>query len=566
MPSELHVSPVPPLEGSEHVRVARALDRARGGYWEDPEGSLSAAIRCQELARRLGDPSLRSRSLALQGAITLHRGDLRGAFVLAAEAEHHSDRSDGDDARAELAALKAHLGFFSGSYAESLQQAELAVELADRGDDIDLQIFVRRAGCLVFGNVGVRDWPERIAELLRLTVESGNSWDEAVSRNDLGHYLMTQGELVRAEQEINEGIAIASSLGPHNRFVLAVLHCTRSEVQLQAGRDEEALADAERALALLTAAGEPNPYLFGMTVGAKVRALLRLGRLDDAQRSGEGALSRLGDRVPQARSMILTIVATALREAGRIEDAYDALARGAQLEREAFHELSELQLGLERATLATGAARREADALAAKNRQLEALVRQVAEAHTELERRTEQLEALQDQLRDQADRDWLTGLHNRRYLARELERLTSERLAGPFSVAVLDLDHFKSINDRFGHDAGDRVLVRVAALLLQVLRGSDIVVRTGGEEFVILMPFTDVSAAVAGCERVRKAVRDEEWANIATGMTVTTSVGVASGQDAVDLDALAKLADRRLYEAKRAGRDRVVAEGGGAVG
>ena len=159
---------------------------------------------------------------------------------------------------------------------------------------------------------------------------------------------------------------------------------------------------------------------------------------------------------------------------------------------------SELQLSLERATLETTAARRERDALAAKNRQL-------AEAHAELERRANQLEGLQEQLREQAERDWLTGLHNRRYLARELERLTEERLAVPLSLAVLDLDHFKSINDRFGHDTGDQGLVRVAGLLCDVLRTGDIVVRSGGEEFLILMPLTDARAAAACCERIRSA-------------------------------------------------------------
>jgi diguanylate cyclase (GGDEF)-like protein len=285
---------------------------------------------------------------------------------------------------------------------------------------------------------------------------------------------------------------------------------------------------------------------------------MALGRLDDAQASGEGALSRLGDRVPQARSLILGTIAEAFREAGRIEEAFDALRRSSELERQAFSELSQLQLSLERATLETGAARREADALAAKNAELEDLVRQLGEAHSQLEHRTGQLETLQEQLRDQADRDWLTGLHNRRFLARELDRLTAEQLSGPFSLAVLDLDRFKSINDRFGHEAGDQVLVRVATLLLGELRQSDVVVRTGGEEFVVLMPGTEARAAVAACERLRVAIAASAWHEVVPGMTVTASLGVASAADSVEPAALTALADARLYEAKREGRDRVV--------
>jgi len=262
--------------------------------------------------------------------------------------------------------------------------------------------------------------------------------------------------------------------------------------------------------------------------------------------------------VPQARSLILSTVAAALREAGRTEQAYDVLSHSAEVERRAFQELSELQRGLERATLETVAARDQTDALAAKNRELQSVVRELDDARVALEQRTAQLEYTQVQLREQADRDWLTGLHNRRYLAREVDRHAAVPGAGPFSLAVLDLDDFKGINDRFGHQAGDRVLIRIAALLLGELRGEDVVVRTGGEEFVLLMPHTDAGAAAACCERLRNTIRDEAWGRIAPGMRLTASVGLATADDASNLLALAELADSRLFEAKRSGRDRVV--------
>jgi diguanylate cyclase (GGDEF)-like protein len=549
----------------DSARLRRALDGARSGYWEDSTRALAAARRCQQAAREVDDPALWSRALTVEGTVALHRGDLRRSFALAAEAEPHAERTADDGARAELAALKAQLSFFSGSYAEALQQAELSIELADATGDLHLRVFARRAACVVFGNVGVRDWHGKLIELLGLTVAAGARWQEAISRNDLAHYLMVAGDLDSAAAEIERAFAIAHELAPNNRFALGILHCTRAEIRFSVGQFEHSVADSDRAIELLAYAEEPNPYVLGMTVVVKVRGLLGLGRLDEARSAGEGALERLGDRVPQARSMILTSLADALRDAGQTEDAYDALSRSAVLERQAFHELSELQLGLERATMEANAARREADAFAAKNRELEALVRELAEAHGELERRTEQLEGLQEQLRDQADRDWLTGLHNRRFLARELERLNGEQPLGPYSLAVLDLDHFKAVNDRYGHDTGDRVLVRVAGLLLEILRGSDIVVRTGGEEFVILMPFTHASAAVAACERVRRAISDEPWDRIAEGVHVTASVGVASAGQTSRLEQLAKLADRRLYDAKREGRDRVVADPDAAV-
>ena len=165
------------------------------------------------------------------------------------------------------------------------------------------------------------------------------------------------------------------------------------------------------------------------------------------------------------------------------------------------------------------------------------------------------------QLREQAERDWLTGLRNRRYLARALETGAAERLEVPLAVAALDLDHFKAVNDGFGHGVGDQVLVRVARRLSDVLRERDVVVRNGGEEFLVLMPATGSSAAAACGERIRRAVQDVPWDAVAVGLRVTASVGVAVAQSPSALDAVLGLADERLYAAKRRGRNRVVGEG-----
>jgi diguanylate cyclase (GGDEF)-like protein len=540
------------LAGIDHSGQARLqLTRARGRYYEDPAGALADAIRSCEIGRSLGDDELCARAFALQGMVSLHRGDLRGGLALAMDAERHAQTGHDAVTHAEVAALKAQISFFTGSYAEALRHAQLAVEHADAAQDLELRVYARRATCPIFGNADVPDLRERIEELLSLTIEHGNPWEEAISRNDLACYFQQQGDPAGAASELERALAVARQVNGANSFALGVIYSTRADIRLLAGRTEEALADAERSIELLCAADDPNPYVLGATVRADVQARMTLGQLDDALEAGEGALSWLGDRVPQTRSVILSTLASTLRDAGRLEEAYDTLARAAELERQAFRELSELQLKLERATLEASAARQTSTVLAAKNRQL-------AEAHTELERRARELEALQDQLREQAERDWLTGLHNRRYFARELERLLIEQRGRWFSLAVVDLDHFKSINDRFGHEIGDHVLIRVAALLCEVLRQPDIVVRSGGEEFLVLMPVTEAQAASTCCERIRQRIRDEPWEEIAAGLTVTASVGVASTDDPDRFAALARSADERLYEAKRSGRDRVV--------
>ena len=126
-------------------------------------------------------------------------------------------------------------------------------------------------GCIAFGNLGVADWPERLDATLALAVESGERWEEALSRNDLAHLRMEQGDLAAAEEEIERGIALAEALAPANRFALGVLHCTRTEMRTRAGRPEEALADADDAIGHLTASGDPNPYLLGMSVLVRSR-------------------------------------------------------------------------------------------------------------------------------------------------------------------------------------------------------------------------------------------------------------------------------------------------------
>jgi diguanylate cyclase (GGDEF)-like protein len=529
----------------------RVLIRARRRYLEDPRATLGDAVRCHELARLLGDDVMCARALALQSVISLHRGDLRSAMALAVKAQSHAEDATDVVARAELAAMKSQLGFFIGSYADALSDAELAIGLADSSRDVPLQIYVRRTTCVALGNIGVPDWRERLEWLVSLTAGAGQPWDEAVARNDLAYCLHEQGDPVRAREEIERALELAFGLAADNRFLIAVLYCTRADIRLGAGDPAGGLEDAERSIELLTEDGDPNPYVLGMAVRAEVQARMALGHPLEAQAAGEGALGWLGERVPQTRSLILTTVAEALRAAGRSEEAYDALARSAELERQGLRELSEMKLGLERATLEVTAARRESESLALKNRQL-------AEAHAELERRTEQLEELHAQLREQAERDWLTGLHNRRYLARELERLSGERLTGEVSLAVLDIDRFKSVNDRFGHDAGDQVLIRVSRLLCDTLRATDIIVRSGGEEFTLLMPDTSEGAAVAACERIRRSITEEVWEAIGENVRLSCCVGIASAQAANDLPALLRLADQRLYEAKNGGRDRIV--------
>jgi len=161
-----------------------------------------------------------------------------------------------------------------------------------------------------------------------------------------------------------------------------------------------------------------------------------------------------------------------------------------------------------------------------------------------------------DETTREAETDPLTGVLNRR----GFERRVPDRAAG--GILLLDLDHFKVVNDTYGHDAGDRVLVDVAETVQSVLRRSDVLARFGGEEFVVFLPAATATEAMAAAERIRAAIAAQVMAG---GQTVTASIGVAQARVSRPLADLLADADSATYAAKRGGRNRVARAGGSAA-
>lgn len=165
------------------------------------------------------------------------------------------------------------------------------------------------------------------------------------------------------------------------------------------------------------------------------------------------------------------------------------------------------------------------------------------------------------ELRRLANRDFLTGAFNRRNfvsaLDRELARL--RRTTGNAAVAFLDIDHFKHVNDTYGHPCGDRVLREFADIVDDQCRGTDLFARLGGEEFAVLLIDTDIASARAWADRVCRAVADH-WFDGQDALEMTVSIGLAEvGEDHLTSEAVTEIADSALYDAKRQGRNRVVA-------
>lgn len=181
-----------------------------------------------------------------------------------------------------------------------------------------------------------------------------------------------------------------------------------------------------------------------------------------------------------------------------------------------------------------------------------------SQVREELAKRNTQLATTFARLDELASHDELTGTLNRRSIMRllEEERVRTRRSGHSFGVAMLDIDHFKQVNDRFGHLVGDQVLRRFAQTVTQGMRGTDRLGRFGGEEFLLLLTATDGSdAAAAAAERVRNGVASCNWAEIMPGLDLTVSAGVSMcGRDDTT-EQLLERADQALYAAKRDGRN-----------
>lgn len=340
---------------------------------------------------------------------------------------------------------------------------------------------------------------------------------------------------------------------------------------------------------------------------ARVRSLVRLKTLTDELRTrqataGDGTLEELGGEEELAGAHLLVVdgqarraqrIAEQLREAGHavevLSDGAEALQRGRgepPLDLAIVHIDLEGQDGLrlcgqlrsQEATrhlplllvLDEGELPRLAKGLelGVSDYLIEPIDRNElrARVRTQIRRRRyhHRLRSLLDRSVSLAYTDPLTGVYNRRYLSAHLERKLMEMAdsSKPVSIMLLDLDRFKQVNDRFGHDAGDAVLKEIAQRIGNNIRGFDLLARFGGEEFVVIMPGTDAEQALAVSERLRRLIGDKRFTvpGQDEGLTVTFSGGVATATDPMETgEHLLKRADAALYRAKDGGRNRVLA-------
>ena len=346
-------------------------------------------------------------------------------------------------------------------------------------------------------------------EALQVAQRSGNTYCVTMCLSNLGRYLGVGGEIGPAFALLDEAYAMATKHG-HKALALTC-DSQRAEILVQAGRHHQAIP-------ILLVSLERAELVFSNRLVLDMR--LQLYKAYKARGSMAEALAQ--------------------------HEQYHALVK-AQLEHRSHTqsrlllnrlELDQARFGAERAQLEANVQRVRAERMLAH---------------------TERLEEEAVELGRNLLADALTGLGNRRKIDRGLPTLLQHAATSgiTLSVAVLDIDHFKKVNDRFGHPVGDAVLKALANILRDTLRSGDMMARLGGEEFLIALVDTPSQYARETCERLRVAVERYAWDDVAVGLLVTVSIGLCTQVTSTDTAEILSCADAALYKAKHAGRNQV---------
>lgn len=487
-----------------------------------------AAFDAERRAVELGERELAQRAALLQVSVLLREGRSedggRAAHQVLAWAQHHDSRYLAARAHRELAIFYRQVGDAASALTHAV---ECVANIPDDAPDV---VRARHLLCLAValdetGSAAEAD--RRFHECLDIAVALEDHELTLYILNNMTYTAYENGDVATAQALIGrmrsvrdrggrtfsanelDTIARVELMGGHFAEVESTLHDVLDDDQLTTLGDEgDAVAECRLTLA---------------------EARLADGRFAEAQEALDAAL-RLADArgLSAIRARVYEEQAALFAATGRFREAYD--------QHRIFHA--------------------EATTLQSTQRDVRARALQAVFEATEARRASEHF-------REMAHRDALTGLYNRRYINERLPSVVNQAAVrrSPISVALLDLDHFKRVNDTLSHGAGDQVLQRVAELLLmEAATGTAVAARWGGEEFLLAFLDADTTEAVRRCERLRLRIREYNWKLIVGDLPVTASFGVTTSSDGNEtLPTLLSRADTNLYEAKHQGRDRVVA-------
>lgn len=502
--------------------------------------------------------------------------------------------------------ILARTGLARGLWREGRYDESLELVLALRDEGMAVLRHEQRglllntiAGCYSARNESEQAFAYMYQALRDAPPARGHGYD-AVLHCNLAHELLQLGDYHEALKHVEAGLARFDAA--RNPRLASVLHINRVICLTELERASEALPDVARVCAIPADAsgrGTLTPHFETLAIAALRAGDVALGRelveraraaereaileeaieqaiaealLADAQGRRADAVALLAGAAARAagdaaglslrvRCMLAQVQSQALDAVGDTAAALAALRRWQQLTRErtllasrAHYQAAALQTELLML-------QHKLDEKDAQRRATERARAELEAANRALSQKVDEVQALQAALRQQATRDELTGLFNRRHLNDTLPAMwaMAQRDGRPLAAAIIDLDHFKHVNDEHGHDAGDRLLAAFGRLLAANLRKSDVACRYGGEEFCVLMPGTDARAARRKVAALLKRWRVESLLLGASGQAGTSfSAGVADSQQGIATPrALLKRADDELLAAKREGRNRV---------
>ncbi|MBB3945321.1 diguanylate cyclase (GGDEF)-like protein [Rhizobium skierniewicense] len=477
------------------------------------EQGLDFAEKAVVLWRQLEEPAFEAEALSIKAWLQLELGNLESAIEFAAEALNIADHSGNLRSRSLAINVVGVIFWMTRQPTQALDYCGRAVELAREACDVTFE-------CWWLINLGgahsevaylalERDDRTSFESSMRTAIDTTrqaydiaatlkDAWAERLCLGNLAEYFNALDEFVMAEAYLAQYRAVPGNDDDRGKgHYLDILG--RTLISLT--RYEEALVPLNEAYALAKESSN---------VETLMNACLYLSRAHEHLRAFEPALHFY----KRYHSLHQQFTAERTQQNARLV--------------EIRYETKKLKTSLDT----------EAESSAQLARSLAALQQQTT------------------LLTEAANTDPLTGLANRRRLEAILSDIDLSR--SPYALAMLDVDHFKTINDTFSHITGDRVLAQIGSLIKNSVQEGDLAVRFGGEEFIVMMPGATMARAKKACEQMRLTIARYDWSRISAELTVTISIGVAISNDAPNAEVVLERADHHLYCAKQSGRNRVV--------
>ena len=543
-----------------------ALQRSRALFdrGEHVEGERLARA-CLAAAVTAADPDAQHEAWDL---IALH-ADRRGLLAVSASAAEEALALLPPFAAAARARLHCRLARVFAALeldAPNLRHATAAVASARACGDAELM-------CLALSRLGAAraasgDWRQAIVlveQALTLARSEGNAVEECRALNNLAavsYYVALDasrsGDAAAAASAGHDGLRWADEALAHpatieDAYLTLVTRANRYLLLVHGGRPADALIDCAEASAHARSHGYRE--VAGQLDFARGKAITLLGDRARGVALLEATLAASGDDEPLNRTRLHEELYRLHKQAGDLACALAHHEALLALERARSARRADAEYGvlLERAEV-------QRTRLDAERAQREAEMQRLRA--TRVQGELDVMEARAEEMGRHALEDLLTGLPNRRRIESAMRTLLADAggSQGRISVGLVDIDHFKIVNDTFGHGVGDDVIRMVGTLLATDLRDVDLVGRFGGEEFVLLLPHTSIEAATVTVERLRRAIERYEWSSIRPSLAVTVSIGLCFADLPCEPRELMEQADKALYAAKSAGRNRIVVE------